>query len=197
MTTVVPTLTYEKNGHKVEAKVAHDFELTYEGALAGAGLYAKGTKKSIVDGVSYAVSNDLTVGAFTEFDLASKAVKDWAIAVKYTVPVKAAPTVTVLTNFKKFDVTAISALPIMVNGKKIQAALTVGTNLASKAPGAFKVEAGVESKCILCPVAVVKAKINDKLEAAISYIIDAGAWKTAISCDVSKKPTFGVLITRE
>jgi hypothetical protein len=196
--TIVPTITYTKNGHKVESKLAKNFEVTYEGALAGLALYAKVNQKAVSDAVSYKVNDALTVGVSSDFSVAEKKISGYAVAVQYKMPVVSKPLVTLSTNFKKFDLSATAALPVIVKGKNVMGTVAASIDLAKfKASKEIAIDAAVESKCLFVPGATIKAKINNKLDAAIAYVVDTGAWKVALSSALSKKPQVGLLVTRE
>lgn len=198
---VKPTVTYEKSGHKVELtitapKVDTDFELTYEGQcpMTGSGLYMKATKGSVTDSISYNVTSDVTLGAGAAFDFKSKTLKDWSLGARYLVPACKCVVSFTTSRLTTFNFSAVGPVPVEVRGKKMIAALSADFDKSFSDP---VVTAGVEVPCPLLSFSTLKAKVNNKMQATVSFLLATGSWKTAISADVASKPKVGVLITCE
>ena len=182
------TASYEEKGHKVEviADQALNYEVSYEGKIAGVAINEKLTSKLLDSGVSYAVAKNCQVGAGATFAIKDSSLK-WSLGARYA---EAGRLVTLQTNQLQKYLTGVS-IPVTVAGKKttIAAQVECGQN-------AFAATAGLELPCVLVPGNAVRVRVTDKLSWAVAYIAKLpNNLKAAVTIDGKLNP--GVTFTCE
>ena len=182
------TASYEEKGHKVEVVTdkALNYEVSYDGKVAGVAISEKLTTKSVETGLSYAVAKQVEVGGSAAFAFKDSSLK-WALGVRYACGKYLANVQT--TQLQKY-VTGVS-LPVPFAGKTATVAAQVECG-----QGAFAATVGTEIPCVLVPGNALRLRVTDKLAWSAAYIAKLpNSIKAAISFDAKLKP--GLLITSE
>lgn len=182
------TASYEEKGHKVEVVTdkSLNYEVSYDGKVAGVAISDKLTKTQLEAGVSVPVAKNCQIGAGATYGLKDGSLK-WTAGARYA---EAGRLVTLQTVQLQKYLTGL-LLPVTVAGQK----LTVAAQFEC-AKGSFAATAGLEVACPLVPKNALRVRLTDKLAYAAAYIIKLpDNLKAAISIDSSLKP--GLTLTHE
>lgn len=183
-----PTVTYEKDGHKVEV-VVHKHEVSYEFKSGALTVNDKLSAAAVSAGVAYDVAAGVTVGAEVEYDLKGHALQSWSAGALYKSTLfTAAVTTRALKHYVTgvvvpVDVAAIPNLKFVV----FSDCSHTGT----------KVNVGTEFGCPFGTGFTLRAKVDKSLKVSFAAIRKfADGWKAAFSFDSTFKGV-GVYIVRE
>ena len=186
---VKPTITYEKDGHKVEVsatKAINDYEISYEGKFGNFAVHDKLTKNVAEGFVSTVVAPHCQAGGGISYNIGSGALS-WTIGARYS---NAGYLYNLVVKDLKTFVTGVGA-PVTVAGQKVKVAAQF--DCAHKS---FKWVAGLELNCPMFPKNAARVRVNQDLKAAVAYIVPlTERVKAAISVNADMKP--GVHFTLE
>jgi hypothetical protein len=182
------TASYEEKGHKVEVVTdkALNYEVSYDGKLAGVAINEKLTKKGVECGVAYGVAKHCEVGAGVNYSFKESALK-WTLGARYAC---CKYLVSIQTTQLEKYLTGLS-LPVNFAGKTATVAAQVECG-----KGAFAATVGTEIPCPLLPGNALRVRVTDKLAWSAAYIAKLpNSIKAAISVDAKLKP--GLTVTSE
>lgn len=192
---VKPKVTYDCcPGHKIEATLNSlsadsDFEITYEGAVAGALVYDKVTKTQAEAQLAYPVG-PVVVGASVVFAY-EKGLKSWGVGARYSDKMF---TASLVTKDLKTYTTAVYA-PLSISGNKILVGAQVdcGHNKCD-------VTVGAEANLACCCGIDAKLRVKATQAGAVSLSVIrkfVNNWTATIAVEVKDVTKFGVQLTRE
>lgn len=182
------TASYEEKGHKVEVVTdkAFNYEVSYDGKLAGVAINEKLTTKGVEGGVSYGVAKHCEVGAGVNYSFKNSSLS-WVLGARYACNKYLVNLQT--TQLQKY-LTGLS-LPVNVAGKTATVAAQVECG-----KGAFAATVGGELPCFLVPGNALRVRVTDKLAWSVAYIAKLpNSIKAAVSFDAKFNP--GLTVTSE
>jgi len=188
---VKPTVTYEQGAHKVEFTTDRSWkhELKYEGKVGPATLLETLTATDATASVAVLVAPGISVGGAATYSLGASEIKSWEAGALYSANNITADVYTIA--LKKY--VAGVKFPFAVAGQ----AVTVGAQVDHSEKGSV-VTVGVETKCVLCDCAKIRAKVRSTGAFAVSYIAKlSDNWTASVTFDSEASSTLGLWLTRE
>lgn len=190
---VKPKVTYEKDGHKVEAWVDRTkaFEVAYEGKFPGDVMVHDKLTAKAADAYVSAKYQQFSVGGGLCYNIEKSTLKSWGAGLHYA---DKGIVANLTTEALKTYTTGV-LFPLTISGQKFSfAAQTICGH------DKFEWAVGTEGDCFLIKGAKFRARIDNTLKVAFAHIDKlSDCWKAATSVEIASKDSVkvGVTFTRE